>query len=145
MRNITLLGSTTKKRYSLVIGHVEAASCCIVMPGERCVYAWLRSNKDGKGAILLFGCLVCWMLAGLDNKLLDRSVRPARYEYFDLCQRALRLRFFLSNCRLPGIPRASAHLSLRCTNLQGVQYVGEIMYQMLFEEEGSYHALVVGR
>ena len=33
----------------------------------------------------------------------------------------------------------------RCTDLHGIPYVGEVMYQFLFEEEGSCHALVVGR
>ncbi|CAE7256806.1 unnamed protein product [Symbiodinium natans] len=31
-----------------------------------------------------------------------------------------------------------------CTSLHGVEYVGELAFQLLFEEEGSYHALVVG-
>jgi len=31
-----------------------------------------------------------------------------------------------------------------CTNLNGIDYAGELVFQLLFEEEGSYHALVVG-
>lgn len=31
-----------------------------------------------------------------------------------------------------------------CTDLSGIEYAGELVFQLLFEEEGTYHALVVG-
>ena len=33
----------------------------------------------------------------------------------------------------------------RCTDLRGISYFGEVTYQIVFQEDGNVHALVVGR